>query len=519
MSAEKAEKTEFCYLIPSLAGPIFLFMLALFCFARPLLLLGDGGTCRHIQTGLYLLEKHALPQTTYMSAIEPNSAWTTHELLCDLIFGLPFNLFGLNWVLLASAIAISLSLSWAYQIARLRGAGMLLSISVLLLVLEACTVHWSARPHLFTYLPFLAFYYECFVSESSFKKRCIWIFVLMLIWSNLHGSFPLGIIMILSRFAGDLIERLKNQRNQASERSASLWTLKESALVLCTAIVASCINIRGFSFITYIISYLISPKIHANSDEWRSIDFSFQGPVWSFIMLFSLSIFFWTYSRIKPRLSEFAYFLFLFIASLYAMRLIPYFALLSLPAMSRQAGEVLGRESLFAMPITGKLLAADKKASKMEMKLQYSGPLFLLLSTLLCAAFLLLPAFKISDFDPERLPVKAVDYMKAHNISGLGYTKDNWAAYLYWRLKSPVFIDDKTDFYSQKSIDDYSAIYMTVPGWQKKLQEYQFKYILIPRGLPLELMLEQGAAGKDDLHWQRVFLDNTSVLFIKKKNL
>ncbi len=574
---------------PSLGGLVFLFLLALFFFARPLLLLGDGGSCRHYLTGLYILQNHAVPTTTYMSAVEPNAPWVTHELLCDLIFGLPFDQLGLNWIVLTCAFAIALSFTWSYQMARLRGASSIVALTTLVLAIEACTIHWSARPHIFTYLLFLGTYYETFVASRSFAKRACILSGLMFLWGNLHGSFPLGMLMIVARALGDFLSGLAKDAtgkftkennssigmadeasksgitstqsateetsksdnspvvtSQNSElgsataaanghstaaangpstaaanglstaaangpsTAASAWSLRESAIIFTCAILAACLNLRGASFLTYIIGYLTSPKIQAHSDEWRSIDFAFAGPVWSYLLLFCLLALFWTYSKIKPKLGEFGYVLFLFCISLYAMRLVPYFALAALPAMAAQAGQICQQANLVGIPLLGQLLKSDQKASLSEMAMLKAAPAFTICGAILSAAFLFIPSFKIKDFDPERLPVRAVSYMQEHKIKGLGYIKDNWGAYLYWKLNTPIFIDDKTDFYSQKLIDDYTNIYVNNPSWQKTFDSYKFKFVLIPRGLPLEFALKEEPA-----NWTKSFEDSTAILFTR----
>jgi hypothetical protein len=489
---------------PGLGGPVLLLLLTLFLFVRPLLLLGDGGTCRHFLTGIYILEHQAIPTTTYLSAVEPNSAWITHELLCDLLFGLPFQALGLNWIVLTAALAITLSITWSYQMARRRGAGLAGALAAMVLALEACSVHWSARPHVFTYLFFLVCYYECFAANGSWRRRALVLSVIMLVWGNSHGSFALGLAMIACRALGDLAQ------SKSVNQAGNLWTGRQSAIIFFSAFLASCLNVRGAGFINYVLAYLASPKIQAQSDEWRSIDFSFAGPVWSFIALACLLFTLWVYSKVKPKLGEFAFMTFLFFASIYAMRLIPYFALAVLPAMATQAGELRLRESLLSVPCLGKLLAANNRASQSELELLKSRWLFAGMAAVLSLIFLLAPPFRISDFDPARMPVGAVNYIKDHGISGLGFTKDNWGSYLYWRLKSPIFIDDRTDFYSQKVLDDYTAIFLSIPGWQNNLAKYPFQFILIPRGLPLEFIL------RNEQSWKCCFEDRTAALFTRE---
>lgn len=528
-----------------LGAPIFLFLLALFLFARPLLLLGDGGTCRHYLTGIYILQHHAVPITNYMSALEPNAPWVTHELLCDLIFGLPFPIFGLNWVVLTSSVAIALSFAWSYQMARMRASGLLATLVLMIVAMEACTVHWSARPHVFSYLLFLACYYQCFIASVSWRKNCIYLGAIFFLWANLHGSFPLGFMMVGMRSVGDLWEGLLSKYGSANAAAAvgvttgdvqdlcvekpsgpleqgmlspepapagpPRWSFKEVVLVLVSCVVAACLNLRGASFLSYVVSYLTDPKIQFHSDEWRSLDFSLGIPAWSFLGLCFVLFISWVYARNKPRFGEFMFISALCCSSIYAMRLVPYFALAVLPAVGAQIAYFQQNKIANSLPVLKAILATDRQAGFGEQRSSRNAWVHCCLALAMALTFLFVPSFKISDMDKTRMPVAASDYLKEKRITGLGFTKDNWGSYLYWKLGEPIFLDDKTDFYSQKLIDDYVTIFMSKPGWQNVLENYKFSYVLIPTGLPLQFDLEKMPA------WKEAYKDGGSVVFVPAK--
>ncbi len=469
-----------------------------------------------------------------MSALEPNGPWVTHELLCDLIFGLPFSVFGLNWVVLASSVAIALAFVWSYQMARSRGSGLLPTLILMIVSMEACTVHWSARPHVFSYLLFLAAYYQCFIAATNLKKNCAILALIFFLWANLHGSFPLGLMMIGMRAVGDLWEGFIakfavvesqtkgfSDSDEAAETdtasyidssSANRWTLKEALAIVISCVVACCINVRGASFLTYVIEYLTNPKIQFHSDEWRSLDFSLGLPAWSFLILCFALLCVWVYAKNKPRIGEFLFLAALCCSSIYAMRLVPYFALAVIPAAAAQLANLQNSKTANSLPIVKSILATDKQASLAEKNSAKLSWVHLILVLAMSAAFLFVPAFKIADFDPTRLPVQATNYLQKHKVTGLGFTKDNWGAYLYWRLGESIFLDDKTDFYSQNLLDDYMTIFMTKPGWQQVLDKYKFAYILIPTGLPLQFDLEKMSG------WKQVFSDPGSVLFVRAED-
>ncbi len=76
-------------------------------------------------------------------------------------------------IVLIFSIVGALGLMWSYQMARARGMGLLSGLLLVLLVMPAVGMHWSARCHVYTYLPFLILYYLLFISEHKLLLRAI----------------------------------------------------------------------------------------------------------------------------------------------------------------------------------------------------------------------------------------------------------------------------------------------------------------------------------------------------------
>lgn len=560
--------------LPAGGGPLFVLMLGFFCFYRPYILLGDGGTCRHMLTGEYILQHGQIPLTNYVSALDSNSPWLTHELVCDLIFGPYYLVGGMNWVVLTAGLAIVFSTIWSYQMGRARGVGPIAGMIMLVAIVEAASIHWSARPHLFTYLTFVAVYYLVYISRASFKSRLIATAATMFVWGNLHGSYLLGLMVIGSRLIGDLLlyvikgktssnvsaepitassesecsaESVK-QPGQGTESGNKVHrhvdgqeiveenayatagkahvsgsvddetqydppaqTMKQGLVLLLITAVASCLNSRGVEFFSYVLGYMSNPAIRMNSDEWRSIDFSYLFQAGAFLLVFAFVATVWIYARKKPHPGEFLSVGLMFLASVYAMRLVPYFVLIALPAVGPQWADICKRALHPDSPKWLQLFA--RKEEKIDMSEKEIGrliPVWSAASLVLAGVFLFAPFVRIPDFDPTRLPVAAVSTLAKGKDESMGFCRDNWGDYLYWRLRKPIFIDDKTDFYSAERLQDYAFLYLTYPGWEKVLAKYKFSFVLVPRGLPLTFLLEKEG------QWQKSYEDGTAVLFQRK---
>jgi hypothetical protein len=493
--------------LPSSAGWFCLYFCAAILFGCPGMMLADGAVARHIVTGVDIITKNVIPTANYVWAINPNAAWTTHELAGDLVFGFAHLWWHLNGVVLVGALTIGISLMWSYQMSRVRGLGALTSWLVFMPVFLSTSLHWLSRSHIFSYLFFLIVYYLTFVSKASWKVRLIATAVAMMLWANFHGSIFLGLMMLVLKPVADWLENYyRDGTKDFIETIQGLWILLAGA-------VGAAINIRGASFYTYMYNYLTHQQIVGRGSEWRSLDFSMGIGIWCFLAAFVILWFLYTFSPRKPRLAEWLLMVALFGGSVHAMRLIPYFALLLLPAIgpSYEAirNQLLSTES--PKSVFQRALAWwVRLEEKIEAKEIYSPTSFASKSILLVALsalFVLLPKFAVAEF-PQPLPVKALNYMEENKIRGLGFTFDNWGPYIYYRQRVPIFIDEKTDFYPADFLEDYRDAFEAKPNYPDVFTKYKIEYVLVPSKAPLAKALANNP------QWTKRYGDEFSVLYL-----
>ena len=87
----------------------------------------------------------------------------------------------------------------------------LVAIAVTLLATGACSIHWLARPHLFTLLFFVVTLHITARAAGSGSERyparpklLAWLVPLTLLWTNLHGGFFVVflVLFIISMVSG-----------------------------------------------------------------------------------------------------------------------------------------------------------------------------------------------------------------------------------------------------------------------------------------------------------------------------
>jgi hypothetical protein len=108
-------------------------------------------------------------------------------------------------------------------------------------------------------------------------------------------------------------------------------------------------------------------------------------------------------------------------------------------------------------------------------------------------------------------PIQAIEYLRHHAVPGPMYDAYNFGGYLVL-ADQKVFIDGRSELYEKGGVlSDYMKVSTLKPGALDVLRRYQIQSCLLVRDEPLATVL---AALPD---WQKVYSDNTSTLFVRRK--
>src|SRR6266568_2948935 len=140
--------------VPTMADVFFCAVL-LAAFVRPAglqALLADGDTGWHIRTGELVLATGHVPAADPFSFTRAGQPWFAWEWLSDVTFALLWRWKGIAGV--AAFCGVVLALAAAILFARLldRGAGLAVAIAASMAAVAASSVHYLARPHVFSIL-------------------------------------------------------------------------------------------------------------------------------------------------------------------------------------------------------------------------------------------------------------------------------------------------------------------------------------------------------------------------------
>ncbi len=174
--------------LPTIADILFISILMYLLFIGYQGLLADGDTGYHIRAGEVIIDTLSIPRHDIFSFHTPKIPWTAHEWLSEVVMASLHRLFGLSGVLVFFAFIISFIYYLLFRIIRTYGGNILISILVLLLVMASSNIHWLARPHIFSLLCMLIWYY--LLDAFQYNNRAVLFLLppLMILWVNLHGG-------------------------------------------------------------------------------------------------------------------------------------------------------------------------------------------------------------------------------------------------------------------------------------------------------------------------------------------
>jgi hypothetical protein len=117
----------------------------------PSALLSDPNTGVHVRTGEWILVHHAVPREDLFSFSIQGHAWCDWEWLSDVFCALLYRWHGFAAIVTLSLAVLSGMAVVIYHTACLH-ARPPIALAVTFLAAAATTVHWLARPHLFSWL-------------------------------------------------------------------------------------------------------------------------------------------------------------------------------------------------------------------------------------------------------------------------------------------------------------------------------------------------------------------------------
>ncbi len=460
-------------------------------------LLWDGDTSLHTAIGRWILDHGHIPAVDPFSFALPGAPWLAVEWGTGVLFASLLQAFGLKGIVFLCGVTIAAIIAILLRTMLSAGADGLFSIVVALLASNALSLHYHARPHLFTLL-FLAVTAWIVTCDRQQPTRWIWLLPpLTVLWVNLHPGFAILFAYLGVLVVGSAVEwKLGN---------GSLAQTKRYAGVMLACGAATFLNPFGWKLDAEVLSYFGASGMTDLIQEFQAPTFR-SPPQLCYLAFLLAGLALCGLFLAQKRIFEPLLILGLAYASLTSVRHSTIFVVIVAPLIAAELSRfwrnwVEKQPPNSAARILDALSAEKRPAFSRNSLWIFAG---------LAAIFFLAPEGQWpTGFDHDLFPV---DIAAQHPelATARVFTSEQWADYLLLRNypRQRDFYDDRA-FYGEKMFRMVQNLLDGGVGWQSALDRYHTDMVLIPPKSPLSARLHESSA------WTMVDQNKTAELFAR----
>jgi hypothetical protein len=479
--------------IGGLSWPLIMGTLAmLYCLlvGRSALLM-DHDSYLHLHIGQWIVDHYAIPLTDSFSYTKLGEPWTAHEWLAAVIYALAYKSCGWFGLVFLTALAFACTLAslTRYLLKYLEPVYVILLVILVAAVLRS---HLLARPHVLVW-PLLVVW-AVYLSQAAEKGQAPsrWLTVVMLLWVNLHGSFILGLALIVPFALEALMLASRPDRIALAKR----WTAF-SVIALLSAMV----NPFGWK-IFLLATQLTNLKIITTISEWRPTEVSsfYSFELW-LLLLFGFSL----TGRLKVSWARIMLFLGLLFMAFSHVRHTFILVILSTVFLA----SALPRSWYGRKENGNDLMVVDRFFNSFIPAARL--PAIFCSAVIIATTALIMNRAEHYAPDPSITPENALSIAAAAGAHGRVLNDYGFGGYLVFR-NIPVFIDGRADLYG----NDFIAAYENATAATKLddltnvLNKYSINWTLLDPAEPANERLDALPG------WRRVYTDGVAVVYIRE---
>lgn len=434
--------------------------------------------------------------------------WVNHSWLSQAIIYLFYDLGGYFGLSLYLALVASATMLILY---RALDGGPILRAGVVVLTCLVISPVWSPRPQQISLLLFAGLI-VWLTKYLSYTKVQAWpLPLLFILWSNLHGGYSFGFMLLGITIAGMMFDRVLRPPSEETMSWREIGRLCDWTAI---SLVAVLVNPNGLS--TWEIPFqTVGVEVTKYIQEWESLDFHQLSNLPYLALLFGCIIAMGLSGK-KASGVELAGLTLFGVLSLTAQRMVGIFALFAAVILARHlhAAIYTVTEHLKTSKIGQRFLLWQNAHRYKPVRPGIQKTINLTIVVVLALAGLVKLGIASHPIMVDKAvrayyPVGAVDKMVELGEKGNLFSDYGWGGYLDWRLRNnPVYLDGRADLYTDEEFFVWLDLIEAKAGWEEKLATFDIKFIL----LPPEMGLVENAEMRG---WQVLFRDDMSVLLQK----
>ena len=442
----------------------------------------------HLKIGEVIWTTHTIPTTDLFSYTTNHHASITHEWLSELLIYGAYRLGGYSGLMLWLCFLTAALLIAGYALCSLYSGNAKVAFLGGLTIWLFGTMGFAIRPHMIGYLLLIVELLLLHLGQTRNRRWFLGLPPLFAIWINCHGSFFFGLalagaFLFISWFNFQMGSLVAIRWDQPSRRTLIL------ALVLSVA--ALFLNPVGVKLVLYPLNTMLGLGTGFSPiSEWQPLQF---GDVRSFTFL---AIPWCIFLLVVIRRTELLW-----------QELVVLAVGTWLAASHVRMLFVFG---ILAAPILSRLLSDTWDGYNAEQDRPLPNAVLIAASLLL--VFLAFPNRQnLATQVEEHSPVKALEFIKTHHLSGPMLNEWGDGGYLIWAApEHPVFIDGRGDPFGETGVmAEFGKWAQVQSDPNMLLNKYGISFCVLSRESPMVVVLRLLPG------WKEVYSDNISVIFMR----
>jgi hypothetical protein len=456
------------------------------------------------RTSVAALLGERLPREDVYSYSAPDAQWHDPEWLTEILMASVYDHWGVVGIKCWKLVLVGATLSFLMLALIETGASPAVQLNLLMLAALAMMQQMQLRPQLFTF-GMLAAILAILARETYLGMAPLWpIPFMMIVWSNLHGGYIVGLAAIGTYTGMAVVQDLLS--GAGNHRRPRLMTLSIAAT---GSTLVTPYGVEGWKAILHSVS---DQSIRRAIVEWQ--------PLWRAM----------AHQWHDSALGEFNYLLVLGFMVAVAVTFIARPRLDDLPmigiALLMSLGAFISARNMplavlaCAIPIASRISSPRAKGKQNETPTDTSAPERSGVNQWLVIAIAVFLLFEAGMFSKRLnagmdIPSGAVAFMKEHDLQGNVLNEYGWGAYLIWHITpgSKIFIDGRCEtVYPDRVLSDYLQFYFDFTRAGAVLHDYPHDFILIPPNAPIVRSLEKNA------DWKVIYHDRATLLLARSNS-
>ena len=232
-------------------------------------LLGDPDTQWHIAVGRQIWATRAVPTTDIYSYTFAGAPWIAKEWLSQLVLYGAYAAGAWRGVVLVTALSIALAFAMLHEWLQ-RRLNPTLALAMTLAAAQLAMPHFLARPHILALPVIVAWMIGITTAVERDRAPPLAFALVMALWANMHGSFPLGLVMAgLAGLEGVV----------AAPAAQRLARCRGWALFLAAALAGTALSPYGWHAILVPLGMEGNAETLKYVDEWQPLRLDMEGCV------------------------------------------------------------------------------------------------------------------------------------------------------------------------------------------------------------------------------------------------